>query len=32
MSGKDPEWLKVMVTWIGNAFLFTSGIAVGKKQ
>jgi hypothetical protein len=29
-SGKDPQWLQTMVSWIGNAFLFTAGIAVGK--
>jgi hypothetical protein len=29
-SGKDPQWLGTLVTWIGNAFLFTAGIAVGK--
>lgn len=30
LSGKDPEWFQTLVTWIGNAFLFTAGIAVGK--
>jgi len=29
-SGKDPQWLQVLITWIGNGFLFTAGIAVGK--
>jgi hypothetical protein len=29
-SAKDPQWLQTLVTWIGNAFLFTAGIAVGK--
>lgn len=29
-SGKDPQWFQTLVTWIGNAFLFTAGIAVGK--
>jgi hypothetical protein len=29
-SGKDPQWVNTLVTWVGNAFLFTSGIAVGK--
>jgi len=27
-SGKDPQRLQTMVSWIGNAFLFTAGIAV----
>jgi arginine exporter protein ArgO len=30
LSGKDPQWFQTLVTWIGNAFLFTAGIAVGK--
>ncbi|MET4293710.1 hypothetical protein [Bradyrhizobium sp. LB5.2] len=29
-SGKDPQWVNTLITWVGNAFLFTSGIAVGK--
>ncbi len=29
-SGHDEKWLETIVTWIGNAFLFTAGIAVGK--
>jgi hypothetical protein len=29
-SGHEMKWLDTIVTWIGNAFLFTSGIAVGK--
>jgi hypothetical protein len=31
-SGKDPQWVNTLITWIGNAFLFTSGIAVGKSS
>lgn len=31
-SGKDPQWLQTLVSWIGNAFLFTAGIAVGKSS
>jgi hypothetical protein len=30
LSGKDPQWFQTLVTWIGNAFLVTAGIAVGK--
>ena len=29
-SGKDAPWLTTALTWIGNGFLFTAGIAVGK--
>ena len=29
-AGHEEKWLDTIVTWIGNAFLFTSGIAVGK--
>lgn len=29
-SSKDPKWIEIVLTWIGNAFLFTAGIAVGK--
>ena len=29
-SGQEAPWLNTLVTWIGNAFLFTAGIAVGK--
>jgi 4-hydroxybenzoate polyprenyltransferase len=29
-SGHEEKWLDTIVTWIGNAFLFTAGIAVGK--
>ena len=29
-SGRDAPWISTLITWIGNAFLFTSGIAVGK--
>jgi len=29
-SGHEQKWLDTLLTWIGNAFLFTSGIAVGK--
>lgn len=31
MSGHDPKWLDTLITWIGNAFLFTAGIAVGQR-
>lgn len=31
-SGQEAPWLNTMVTWIGNAFLFTAGIAVGKSR
>ncbi len=29
-AGHEEKWLDTIATWIGNAFLFTSGIAVGK--
>ena len=29
-SGRDAPWIGTLLTWIGNAFLFTAGIAVGK--
>ncbi|MER2250663.1 hypothetical protein ABS772_12140 [Methylorubrum podarium] len=29
-SGQEAPWLNTLITWIGNAFLFTAGIAVGK--
>ena len=30
ITGHDAQWLNTVATWIGNAFLFTSGIAVGR--
>jgi hypothetical protein len=30
VTGHDPKWLEMLIGWIGNAFLFTAGIAVGK--
>ena len=29
-SGQRPEFINTLITWIGNAFLFTTGIAVGR--
>jgi hypothetical protein len=29
-SSKDAKWIEVLLTWIGNAFLFTAGVAVGQ--
>lgn len=29
-SGSDAGWVDNLIGWIGNAFLFTAGIAVGK--
>jgi hypothetical protein len=29
-SGQRPEFVNTLITWIGNAFLFTTGIAVGR--
>jgi hypothetical protein len=29
-SGRDATWIGTLLTWVGNAFLFTAGIAVGK--
>lgn len=29
-SGHDAPWVGAILSWIGNAFLFTAGIAVGK--
>jgi hypothetical protein len=29
LSGKEPKWVEIVISWIGNAFLFTAGIAVG---
>jgi hypothetical protein len=29
-SGQDGKSLNALVTWIGNAFLFTAGLAIGK--
>jgi hypothetical protein len=31
-SGKAPDWLETLITWIGNAFLFTAGVAIGKSD
>jgi len=31
-SHSDPKWLDTLVTWIGNGFLFTAGIAVGRSK
>lgn len=28
--GKDPSWFNTLVSWVGNAFLFTAGVAIGK--
>jgi len=30
-SSKDLKWMEIL-SWIGNAFLFTAGIAVGKSK
>lgn len=30
ITHSDSKWLETVLTWIGNAFLFTSGIAVGR--
>jgi hypothetical protein len=29
-AGREAPWLATLITWIGNAFLFTAGVAVGK--
>jgi hypothetical protein len=29
-SGHEAKWVDTLITWVGNAFLFTSGIAVGR--
>jgi len=29
-AGHEAKWVDTLVTWIGNAFLFTAGVALGK--
>lgn len=31
LGAGSAKWLELLITWLGNAFLFTAGIAVGSR-